>query len=78
MTAMKVGDYEVTQEIVDKLTVWACTAPNGFNLAQLSAQAHRSRVAPDYSAVVAQRLLRKWKSEEKVRFERGRWKWANA
>lgn len=73
--AMKVGDYEVTQEIVDKLTVWACTTAGGFTLAQLSGQAHRSRVAPDYSAVVARRLITKWKNEGKLNFERGRWKW---
>lgn len=75
MTVMKVGDYEVGQEILDKITVWACTTPNGFSLAQLSAQTHRSRVAPDYAAPVAQKLIRGWKAENKISFERGRWKW---
>lgn len=78
MTAMKVGDLEVSQEIVDKITVWACTTPNGFNLAQLSAQAHRSRVPPDYTAVVAKRLINGWKAKEKITFNRGRWNWNHA
>lgn len=77
MTAFKVGDYEVSQEIVDKITVWAVTCPKGFNLAQLSAQSHRSRVAPDYAGLVAKKLIRDWKAADKISFVRGYWKWSN-
>lgn len=78
MTGMKVGEVEISSEVIDKITVWACTSPNGFTIGGLASQCHRSRVAPDLSAVVARRLITKWKNSGKVTFVRGRWVWQHA
>lgn len=71
---MKVEGIEVTQEAIDKATVWACTQIH-FTYGELQAQLLRCRVDINIAYRAGDRLLQKWKKEGKIIFRKGQWHW---
>lgn len=65
----------VTQEIIDKLTLWACLQQVGFTTGQLADQVSRTPVEEKHVLLVARRLVRAWKGKSKILFVRGAWRW---
>ena len=71
---MIVEGSEVTQEAIDKATVWACTQIH-FTCGELQAQLIRARVNQDTAYRAADRLLQKWKKDAKIIFRKSQWHW---
>lgn len=71
---MQVEGVEVTQEAIDKATVWACTQIH-FTYGELQVQLRRSRVPEAIADRAADRLLQKWKKAGKIMFRKSQWHW---
>lgn len=71
---MQLRDYTVSQEQIDKITVWACTTPS-FTLGHLKGVVSLKRVPSDHVDNVARNLMRGWKNNGKIKYARGRWSW---
>lgn len=71
---MIVEGSEVSQEAIDKATVWACTQIH-FTCGELQVQLRRSRVDEDTAYRAADRLMQKWKKDGKIMFRKGQWHW---
>jgi len=69
-----IDGIEVTQEAIDKATVWACTQLH-FTYGELQQKLLSARVHPDAVYRAADRLLQKWKKESKVIFRKSQWHW---
>lgn len=74
---MIVEGVEVSQEAVDKATVWACTQLH-FTYGELQQKLLSSRVDPEIVYRAADRLLQKWKKDSKIIFRKGQWHWQGA
>lgn len=71
---MKVDDVEVTEEAINKATVWACTQIH-FTFGELQAQLRLARVDEQTAYRGADRLLQQWKKEGKIMFRKSQWHW---
>lgn len=65
---------QLNEDQTNKLTVWALAAPS-FTLDMLTGQVQRLRNFSADSAATAKALIQTWKSQGKVKFVRGYWKW---
>lgn len=71
---MIVEGIEVTQEAIDKVTVWAVTHRH-FTYGELQGALHKAKVDEKAVYRAADRLLQKWKKEAKIMFRKGQWHW---
>lgn len=74
---MIVEGFEVSQEAINKATVWACTQLH-FTYGELQHQLRLFRVTDEAIHRAADRLLQKWKKDGKVVFRKSQWHWQGA
>lgn len=64
----------LNEDQTKELTVWALTVPS-FTLDMLTGQVQRLRNYASDAATDAKTLIKDWKSQNKIKFVRGYWKW---
>lgn len=64
----------IPQEVIDKVTVWACTQIH-FTFGDLNDKLRRSRVDEHVAHTATDRFIKKWKKEGKIMFRKSQWHW---
>ena len=67
-------DFEVADEAINKVTVWAVTQLH-FTSGELQTQLLRGRVEQMIVHRTAETLIKEWKKEGKIIFRKGQWHW---